>query len=100
MSYLEKIGYSSYLPGHGEILRLQRHLQIADISLHYLSIRGGHRSTESNSYIVPVTGKIQIWNYYIVLITFYLKKFKIEIVTSFCFWALKKVVGLKKKQNN
>jgi hypothetical protein len=32
---------ASYLPGHGEILRLQRHQKIVDISLHYHNLKGG-----------------------------------------------------------
>jgi hypothetical protein len=29
------------MPGHGEILRLQRHQKIAEISVHYHNIKGG-----------------------------------------------------------
>jgi hypothetical protein len=31
----------NYLPGHGDILRLQRHSKIAEICVHYYKIRGG-----------------------------------------------------------
>jgi hypothetical protein len=30
-----------YLPGHGDFLRLQRHSEIAEISVHYHNIKGG-----------------------------------------------------------
>jgi hypothetical protein len=33
----------NYLPGHGDILRLQRHSKIAEISVHYHNIKGGER---------------------------------------------------------
>jgi hypothetical protein len=31
----------NYLPGHGDILRLQRHPKIAEISVPYHNIKGG-----------------------------------------------------------
>jgi hypothetical protein len=42
MSYLLLIMDSiyNYLPGHGGILRLQRHSKIAEISVHYHNIKG------------------------------------------------------------
>jgi hypothetical protein len=33
----------NYLPGQGDILRPQRHSQIAEISVHYHNIKGGDR---------------------------------------------------------
>jgi hypothetical protein len=39
--YRSGISIYSDLPAHGEILRLQRHCQIAEISVHYHKIGGG-----------------------------------------------------------
>jgi hypothetical protein len=33
----------NHLPGLGDILRLQRHSKIAEISVHYHNIKGGDR---------------------------------------------------------
>jgi hypothetical protein len=48
MSYLFTIDQGeytvyNYLPGHGDILRLQCHSKIAEISVHYHNIKGGDR---------------------------------------------------------
>jgi hypothetical protein len=36
-------GIYNYLPGHGDILLLQRHSKIAEISVHYHNIKGETR---------------------------------------------------------
>jgi hypothetical protein len=56
MSYLLQIRESihNYLPGHGDILRLQRHSKIAEISVHYHNIKGGGDKGDMRSILVRV----------------------------------------------